>query len=138
MDSKIIALIVVILLVIVGLGAYFLGSQSSNTPNETVNNTTNTTSHSGTYRHHESQHPKHINVTNNTKTNVTAQQAMEIVDQMLHDPSEGFIDYNADTPYLMKAPNNRLVWHVPVMDPNNEYAWSVDVDAQTGEIYTLY
>lgn len=136
MDRKIIALIIVVLLIIVGVGAYFIYSNSQ-TPNITVNNSTNlptTTTH--TYKHNESNHPSHTNVTNNTKTNITSQQAMSIINKLLKD--DGFTDYSASTPHLMKAPNNKMVWHVPVLDPNKKYVWSVDVDAQTGEIYTLY
>jgi hypothetical protein len=136
MDRKIIALIIVVLLVIVGVGTYFIYSNSQ-TPNITVNNSTNLpTNTTHTYKHNESNHPSHTNVTNNTKTNITSQQAMSIVNKLLKD--DGFTDYSASTPHLMKAPNNKMVWHVPVLDPNKKYAWSVDVDAQTGEIYTLY
>ncbi|WP_292614153.1 hypothetical protein [Methanobacterium sp. BAmetb5] len=134
MDRKIIALIIVVLLVIVGVGAYFIYS-SSQTPNITVNNSTNLPT-TTTYKHNESNHPSHTNVTNNTKTNITSQQAMSIVNKLLKD--DGFTDYSASTPHLMKAPNNKMVWHVPVLDSNKKYVWSVDVDAQTGEIYTLY
>lgn len=135
MDNKVIALVVVVvvLLIIVGVGAYYFGSMTS-TPNATVNNSTNTSS--ATYKHHESSHPSHTNATNNTKTNITAQQAMNIVNKLLKD--DGFTNYAAATPHLMKAPNNKMVWHVPVNDENKKYAWSVDVDAQTGEIYILY
>lgn len=133
MDNKIVAIIVIVLLIVIG-AAYVIGMQSSNTPPVTVNNTT----HSGTYKHNETQH-KNQTVNNNTKTNITATQARDIVNNMLHDPSEGFTDYNAAIPTtLHMAPNNRLVWHVNVYGPDKKYAWSVDVDAQNGEIYTLY
>jgi hypothetical protein len=134
-DKKIIALIVIVIVIIAG-AAYILSTQ--NTP--TVNNTTNitNTTHSGTFKHNETQH-KNQTVNNNTKTNITAIQARDIVNNFLHEPDEGFMDYNATTPTkLHTAPNNRLVWHVDVYGPDKKYAWSVDVDAQNGEIYTLY
>ena len=128
MDNKIVALIIVILLIVVG-AAYVLGTQNSNTPALTINNTTNSSNTVNTEKITDTT-KKATNTTNSTpKTNITAQQAISLVEQN---------GQAAGEPITVKATNPRLIKVAGV------YYWKVTYDggpmyvnANTGEVNAL-
>ncbi|WP_414469410.1 PepSY domain-containing protein [Methanobacterium sp. ACI-7] len=132
MDNKIIALIAVLFVVIAG-GAYFIGTQNSNTPAVAVNNAINS-SNSSIQGHTESKHQNHTQINNITKTKISAEQAKEIVTKF--EQNAGFKGYTVALPTLLyKDPTGILLWHVGVYDDKGKFVWFVDVNAQTGEVY---
>ena len=119
-------MIIVILLIVVG-AAYVLGTQNSNTPALTVNNSTTST----VITEKTTDTTKRAtNTTNSTpNTNITAQQAINIVQQEGNDPQD---------PNKYKATNPRLV------KVQGTYYWKVHfaggdvyVNANTGEYIPL-
>ncbi len=128
MDKKFMALIFTVVVVGVACAAYFIGTQS--TP--TLNNTTNQTNASSTPIHNGTNQ-----VTNETpKVNITAKQAQQIAIDASADL--GFPAKAHGTPVLFKWTKNNLhtwVWDVPLeFESGSTKHGSFYVDAYTGVI----
>lgn len=136
MDSKMIALIIVLIIVIAG-AAYFMGTQNSNTPALAVNNITNTTKDMNNTIHDSSKH-KNDTKQNTTPTDlkISASKAQQIA---IGSAKElGGENDTAGTPTLFMwtgKTKHTWVWHVPLFDAKTKKsAGSMDVDAYTGEV----
>lgn len=136
MDNKIVAVIIIVLLIIVG-AAYVLGTQNSNTPALTVNNSTNITNEIDKAVHDSTKH-KNDTKQNTTPSNlkISAAQAQQIAIGAAQEL--GGENDTAGTPTLFKWTANTRhtwVWDVPLFDATTKKsAGSMDVDAMTGEV----
>lgn len=135
MDSKIIAIFVVIVIV-VAAGAYYLGTMSTPTRNTTVS-TNNTTGNATNHQNHDIN--KHKNTTKKNETpavKISASKAQEIAIGSAREL--GGEDDIAGTPTLFKWTQNKLhtwAWHVPLYDAKTKKsAGALDIDAMTGAV----
>jgi cytoskeletal protein RodZ len=132
-NNKGLAIAIVIIIVIVIAGVYLAAQNtgsgnntsnvSNNTPqnvsqqnNTTLGNATNSTSLTNS-----------TNTTNN-QTAISAQQAQKIAQVYILESGA-----RAGNPVLSKWPDERLVWHVPIINSNGQpEGIGIDIDAQTG------
>lgn len=122
MNNRLLAIVIVIV-ILVGLGAWFLFMKPAPTNNSTVNNATPlnvSPTHTNTNK----------NQTNNT-TNITAAKAKELAGQYVG------MGVTLETPTLTTY-KGVTVWKVPVVtySPNKAYLDPIYINAKTGQRVT--
>jgi hypothetical protein len=130
-NKGVVAAIVIIIVVVVG-GVY-LAAQSTGPNNNTVNTSNitpqNVSKNNTTTVNNETNATNSTNITGfNNSTTISAQQAQKIAQAYILESGA-----KAGNPTLTKWPDERLVWHVPIINSNGTYEGiGIDIDAQTG------